>query len=247
MLVDGDSRPVTEPLDRINKMSRLFQLRFNQEAELLNDDPEAPFIVWKAMNRQPEDWVALAKATIAQELIEPKVNLDLVGFVPRSATWERAPVMKQAIFDSQFPQILKRDQITDEQFEHIVNQWLSFSVSSYTRNRQADGSRGTEAVYFDPQFLGAKNVLLFEDVVAEGGVVISIASILKKEFGANFVGVVATMSKGPIQGGDENVMNSGVVDAYLPIMRVESVDVNDRSINLLSEPAQIFWANGYGE
>lgn len=205
---------------------RLLLASFLRGAVLKNDDPHAPYIEWKPMNREPEGWVALAKAKLAAYHLAGR-PIDSVIFVPSSCTWEREHWIQYGAFShARYPRVLRAEQLSDNNREAA---WQEYQVRSYTRNKHPDGSRGTEAMLFEMGVWYGNAVLLVDDVFAKGYSTLDVAHILKNNFGVKHVYAMATIAK-RMEGGIEHLRESPDIDGLIAPIVVEYVDVASRKI-----------------
>lgn len=207
---------------------------FRLGANLKNDDPLAPYIEWKPMNREPEPWVALVKARLAAHYLAGQ-SIDSILFVPSSCTWEREHWMQYGAFpDAQYPRVLRPEQVPNDETE---TSWQEHQVRSYTRNKRPDGTRGTDTMLFEEIQDGyGQTVLVVEDVVAEGSTLLDVGRILKAEFGVQRVVAIITMAK-RMQLGIRRLQVSEDIDGIIIPIVVDRVDVESGQISVEREPA----------
>ncbi len=213
---------------------------FRRQAVLQNDNPQEPFIVFEPMNRAPEAWVAAAKFKIAAEWLREAV--DSVVFLPRSCTWERSHcmIMRQLrentpFSDARFPLALREEQIRQDASLAGIS-WEQADITSYTRNRQADGTRGTAPIFFEhpPEGYG-RRTLLVDDALAAGSGADEAAEFLKNRFGVQEVYLMPTMAK-RMEGGIDRLQASHFVDGYLLPIVVDRVDTQTKGIFVEPKP-----------
>lgn len=184
--------------------------------------PEAPFIYYTAMNREPEMWVALAKAKVAKAELQIGDGKDwVIMTVPRSAKWEEPTIRESGLFpEAEFWPLIKDGEIPPEFKPQGVD------VLSYVHKRQDDGSRGTEMMQIaDPAKLEGKSILLFDDALAEGWSLYKLVRALRG-YSVARVDAIVTLSKGNVQGGQARVTELGVLDTFLCMASVKNGSIN---------------------
>lgn len=188
-------------------------------------DPKAPLIVYEAMNRRPEAGVAVLLGRLAKLELgrEDGTGLVIIG-TPRSASWTGRVVEGAQIFaKARLTQVTK-----DLASVPVYSSYCEVPVSSYTRGRHAPagsqgGTSGLEIMYVvNPDQIKGKDVLLLDDMVAEGVTAITLAQAMKEDLGARRVEVAVVMSK-LMQGGSDRIRESGFVDGLVEGVRIAEV------------------------
>lgn len=183
-------------------------------------NPREPFIKYKPMNLNPETWVALALGKLARKEMELEDGEDLVLVgAPRSAIWIAKEIKRHKIFPKADSAQVTKDADEIEGADDLQ----AVKVLSYVHNRQANGTRGFEKMFFaNPGLYSDRKVLVLDDVVAEGETVLGMAEALK-EFGAREVYVSVVLSK-LMQRGSRRLSESPLVDRLVEGVRVRTVE-----------------------
>lgn len=181
--------------------------------------PGEPFIVYEPMNKKPEMGVAVLLGKLARFELgqDHEHGLVLIG-VPRSATWMAQVIMEAGVFPS-----AQVAHVTKEPADIPVGASVHESlILSYAHKRKPDNSRAPEVVYFvHPERIAGKDVLLVDDVLAEGETVIGMARVMR-DLGANRVDAAVVLSK-VLQGGSKNIQESQLVEQLVEGVRVSAV------------------------
>lgn len=199
---------------------------FRREASVQNDNPDAPFILWPAINKEPrQPWLPVLLAKTAKADFHDQLqdtHLVIVG-PPASATWYIEYVQKHNIFPgARFPRVLKEAQIKELGLDTKDAQPIE--VTSYVHNRQLDGSRGTQTMHIFDQHLFMPNgldvtLLLLDDAMAEGKTAEELAREAKKRFPISRVLIASPMAK-LRQGGKDRLLQSPYIDGVSTIVDV---------------------------
>lgn len=202
-------------------------IRFANEATHSNLDKSwahtHPFILWGAMNRVFEPWVALTLAKVTlKETQMPLDNLVVIA-APSSAT-QYLPVISQhqALDSSKFPKVLIEKQLDeDPDFSDLDRNLARMTfVPSYTDNRTTplDQRVKRPMYFFDPEVYKGSTVIVFDDGLAENETGAHVAWFLKK-LGARAIHWSAVMAK-QVQGGLEKAANSVTIDQLTTLITV---------------------------
>lgn len=208
--------------DDPNILRRIAQARFAIEARMENDDFQAPFIRWPAMNSELKPWLPLLLAKVAKRdfaLSDNNDRLVVIG-IPSSATPYIEGVQKHHLFSSAvFPHLLKPQQF--EKFGVSVNGTLSLAVPSYVHGRDPKtGARGTQDIFFfQSEVYEGATVVCFDDALAEGLSAEFIGKFVKQTLHARRFLVAVSMAK-TVQGGEEKLKQSDVVDNLSVLIHV---------------------------
>lgn len=182
-------------------------------------DAHAPFIVYQPMNTRPEIGIALLMGKLA------KFSLQLGdggGFIvvgaPKSGSWIAQEIQRAMIFpDASFGLVSK-----DPQDSPRGSRISEVPILSYAHGRAPDGTRRPQTMFFhEPGDYEGKNVLLFDDVIAEGETVIGMAAAMRG-FGAASVSVVVALFK-EMQGGRARIEDSSLIEHLVVGARVLAV------------------------
>lgn len=185
--------------ERAPCIREIARTRFPLEAATLNDDPSAPFVLWPAINREPfQPWLPVALGKVAQQDFHLQNLRDhlVVIAAPRSATWYLDPIRTHDLFPGAlFPDVLKQVQIQEGGL--LRDGTMEIDVPSYVHERDPKtNARGTQTIFFfDPGIYDGKSVIIFDDAIAEGMTLKTLAQFMKERLQAAQVFVAAPMAK----------------------------------------------------
>jgi hypothetical protein len=215
--------------------------RFNEEANMVNDNDSQPFILWPAMNREPQAWLPVLLARVIQQELKiylaQKNQLIVIG-VPKSATWYTDEIQKNNIFpNALFPQVLKKSQIDELHLD--TKDALVLPVPSYVHNRDPiSGMRNPQDIFFfEPKKYEDSTLLIFDDAIAEGITGVKFAEFSKNQLGAKHVLIASPMAK-DIQGGLRRLNESSYVSGFSVLINV---------IKTHGQHGKMFFRSGYHE
>lgn len=208
---------------QVELLREIAKLRFPLEATLENKNPQEPFIVWPAINREPrQHWLPLLLAKVAKaELLQDRYERLVVIAAPRSATWYLPIIWENAVFPQAVcPHVLKEDQL--EEFKLQAEASFQLSVSSYVYNRHSRNGNphGTQTWYFaEPGVYKNSTILMLDDALAEGVTGLTVTQALKEQLGASRVFYAAPMAK-KVQGGLERMQQSPYISGMSILINV---------------------------
>ncbi len=209
---------VVERCDDPSLLKLLTQIRFAGSAELMNDNPEEPFILWEPMNRAPEPWVAFALAKAIKLEIQTPNDTHIIT-IPSSGSWLK-PGMKEIFPENPYIDILRKEDLEpDQPF------FYEFDVPSHSRNRVPR----LMALLTNPLDLKGKKVLVVDDVLARGDAVKHVSEMLTF-FGVEVVQFGVVMSK--IMQGGSNLLGQFGIERSTTLIPVQAVlKRDDQSID----------------
>lgn len=192
-------------------------------------NPDAPFIYYPPMNREPETWLGLAIARIAQEELDLQDGTNLaIATLPSSANWYDIVMSQHEIFPQAQPVLLYKEK--DKKMIPQAASVARLEILSYVHARHADNSRGVEIMYLaNPEKLDGAKVCLFDDALAEGYSLLGVAEALKDQFGVAHIDGVVALSKGDIQEGRTRIETSGYIDRLVVGVEIASIDPSLRN------------------
>lgn len=200
--------------------------RFDSEAQVMNDNTSAPFILWPAINKKPQPWLAALTGTIAKhELQLTDTNLTILC-VPNSASWYQETLTK--IFpNAVFPR-------TTKYLDRNLPFPKTLEVPSYVHNRNLDGTRGTNTMYFyDTElFKPQGTTLIVDDALAEGYTALEIAKFLKNQYAQDNIYFATPLAK-EIQGGIIRLNNSGLFKGMSIVITVTNTQGKGKPIQFI--------------
>lgn len=205
----------------IKTLRHIAQIRFAGEARMENEDNNAPFIRWLAMNQELKPWLPLLLAKVAdRELsLNEKQNLVVIA-APSSATPYIDHIKRYHLFfNAQYPLVLKEHQF--EEFRVSKNDTPYIPVPSYVHGRDSlTGARGTQDVFFfQPEIYEDATIILFDDALAEGLTAETIGTFVKSRLHARQFLVGVSMAKA-VQGGEDHLKTSGLVDGLSVLIHI---------------------------
>lgn len=189
--------------------------RFVIEAQVMNDTPESPFILWPAINKEPQPWLATLTGKIAKQELHLDTHDLTIICVPSSATSYTDP-LKNIFPQARFPKVLKRLTDSDK-----ASKSISLEVPSYVHNRQMDGTRGTNTMHFFDleQFKPNGTTLIVDDALAEGYTAIEIATFLTHQCKQDIIYFATPLAK-KIQGGEKRMREHGIIKGVSIVVNV---------------------------
>jgi len=199
-----------EEISNVSLIKRIVAIRFQNEAVLKNEDLNNPFIIWKAMNRKPQPWVALALAKVAKEELGIKDG-DVIITIPSSGSW--LGVELRTMFPNSVFPILKKE------LEQGDNLYAQFDVLSHSQERSAKKM----FLCSNPNIFWGKRMFIFDDVVARGDAMKGVAAALGKD---NIAGTAAVMDK-TMQRENPNLGIGGGYSALFAIDKVEKSEAGE--------------------
>ena len=213
------------------KLRELAWSDFRRTARLVNDDPEAPFIIWPAINREPyQVWLPVLLAQVVRLRLrgwERKGREVAILGVPSSGSWygevlRRMGVLERDGWRVSYPQIDKLKNLK----KRPEKGW-GVLVPSYVHSRGSDGSRGKEEmVVFEPDRLRGKVAVILDDAIAEGLTFEYLGRGIRHELGVEAVVVAGAMSK-EMQGGIERLRRVKEIDKVISLVEVTKEVLND--------------------
>lgn len=189
---------------------------FAEQAVLSNNDSKRPFIIWNEF-KQMDGTLARGLIRVADFLFKDEV-VDVVATLPSSMTWVGDHIRPTDFGGA------KKGLILRQPFPGSIK----IGVRSYTKKtdgslRKPEEQREPVAMYVDESFVDQKNVLVLDDVVADGLSLGDAAAALKQLGIENVWGVVG-FSKN-MQGGYEMLRKeNSPVDVLHACIQVVSVD-----------------------
>lgn len=202
--------------------------RFVIEAQVMNDTPESPFILWPAINKQPQPWLAALTGKIANQELQLDTHDLTIICVPSSATSYKDP-LKNIFPKARFPDVLK--QLNDSvKRKHSI----PLEVPSYVHNRQMDGTRGTNTMHFFDleQFKPNGTTLIVDDALAEGYTAIEIATFLTHQCKQDTIYFATPLAK-KIQGGEKRIKENGIIKGISIVINVTETQGKGKPIQFV--------------
>lgn len=219
-LSTGDMLKLVLDTESAAEIRRFARARFAVEAAMMNDKPEAPFILWPAINKEPrQPWLPVALAKVARAEIPRSHRRDVVATIPSSATWYGEQIRAHHLYNGAvYPLVAKAKQL--EALSLNPAEGIRIDVPSYVHNRQLDGTRGTQDMwFFTPEIYQGASLTLFDDALAEGYTGMAVARFAREELGVAEVHLAVPMAKA-VQGGRERIMDSGLIDSVSTLITV---------------------------
>ena len=207
-------------LDDSDEIKTIVKARFLSEAKLKNQDIDSPFIEWLPMNRQPENWLALALAKV----IKAELNIapsDVLLMIPSSGLWLEEEFRK-VFSENDFPELKKEEQLSkDDQI------FASFQVKSHS-NGQA-----LKTMYFrtDPVKFSNRRIVIIDDVMARGDACEGVIAFLNS-LGINITSYsAAVVMDKTMQGGLEKLVlgPDAPIDSYRSLVSVSNVELGNNN------------------
>ncbi len=205
---------------------------FKKMAVVVDHNPESPFIVWPAINRQPyQPWLPVALLQVVRLKIKPwldELNEAVVMGVPSSGQWygevlRRVGVLEKDGWQVSYARLEKEKNLASE----IDTGVWRMGVPSYVYQRKQDGSRGKEEmVLFEPEAVRGKVAVVLDDAIAEGLTLSYLGEGLKRELGAKKVVVAGAMAK-IMQGGKRKLEENEFIDKVVNLVEVNKEVLND--------------------
>ncbi len=205
---------------------------FKKTAMVVDHNPESPFIVWPAINRQPyQVWLPVVLLQAVKLEIKPwlnELNEAVVMGVPSSGQWygevlKRVEVLERDGWQVSYARLEKEKNLVSEIGDGV---WR-VGVPSYVYQRKQDGSRGKEKmILFNYEVVRGKVVVVLDDAIAEGLTLSYLGEGLKKELGARKVVVAGAMAK-TMQGGKKKLAENKFIDKVISLVDVTKEVLND--------------------
>ncbi len=201
---------------------------FRKTAKLVESDPEAPFIIWPAINREPyQAWLPV----LLMQLVRLKIrNWDksrsvVVFGVPSSGSWygqvlEGVKVLERDGWQVKYAEVVKAK-------NHGGIKGWRIGVPSYVHSRKQDGSRGKEEmVVSQPEMFRGATVVALDDAIAEGLTLKYLGEAMKQELGVAKLVVAGAMAK-EMQGGRRLLEEDKLIDKVVTLVEVTKEVLND--------------------
>ncbi len=204
---------------------------FRKTAKVVNDDIEAPFIIWPAINREPyQVWLPVLLMQVVRLRIRSWLGEgdEIVVFgVPSSGkwygeVWQQVKVLEKDGWQVSYPEVEKVKNL-----KVVPQNGWKVRVPSYVHARLEDGSRGEEEMVIrEPDLFKGRVVVALDDAIAEGLTLSYLSRSLKQELGAKRVVVGGAMAK-EMQGGRERLLKNQMIDKVISLVEVTKEVLND--------------------
>jgi hypothetical protein len=216
-VIDTHYNREIEPSSDLRRILSGLNEKFQYEVEVRDQDPKAPFLWWNTFKNKDGE---LARAVInAGRLLynsKSGSDIDAVCCLPASMSWFEGHLVKE-----------DHDAMVVPASRTGFDGSVPIFVPSYTK--KANGEKRLKGeprenlpMYFGEQVLGAKTVLLYDDVLANGDSLEAAAAGLKRDFGVQRVKAVVAISKN-CQGGWDKLQHSENVDEVCALIRVAGI------------------------
>lgn len=206
-----------EQVTDLNLIRQIIAIRFFNEARLDNDDLKNPFIIWEAMNREPQSWIALAIAKVAKKELNIQDG-DAIFTIPSSGTWLE-PELRKMFPNSIFPVLKKEKGSADISY-------AQFDVLSHSNSR----APRTMFLCSDPSDFLGRRIVIFDDVVARGDALKGVSTTLREITGGNTNITAAAVMDKTMQ--REKNVDLGV-DKYSRLFAVDKVENYDGAVSFI--------------
>lgn len=208
-------------IDDVSVLRHIAKIKFATDARMENEDNDAPFIRWPAMNQRLEPWlpVLLAKVTGMELCLKGRENLVIIA-APSSATPYIDYIKQHQVFpNAQYPLVLKAHQF--QQFGILQGDVPHIAVPSYVHGRNPlTGARGNQEVFFfEPGIYQGATVVFLDDALAEGLTVATTGAFVRSALQASQFWVGVSMAKA-VQHGVDFLLGNSQIDGLSILIHV---------------------------
>lgn len=207
-------------------LKTIARFRFSTEAQVMNDNKNAPFILWPAINQKPQPWLAALTGSIAKHELQLSDNNLTILCVPSSASWYQ-DTLKKIFPNAVYPRVTKHP-------EENLPLPITLEVPSYVHNRNMDGTRGTNTMYFYDRELYKPQgtTLIVDDALAEGYTAIELAKFLKNQFAQDTIYFASPLAK-QMQGGIIRLKKSSLIKGMSIVITVTNTQGKGKPIQFV--------------